>query len=197
LFVPAGSLYGRLRTREMAWFDIQPGSRFMTALSKATQLGWIDNLEKDMLPYQEWLSELLHWPSPKKFLKLGAELEDTGSHRRRHAEACQVRLENHSAFIVLGSEFDRQKDGIAEDGSSSPVRQFFRNHRPMLYTWQLGRLELRDSTGDLLPENVKYHSVWSNLKSREELLDLLQKRIPLLTPDRFRSVNCDLRRPSR
>ena len=216
LFVPAGSLYGGVRTREMAWFDIQPGSRFMTALRQATQLGWIDNLEKDMLPYQEWLSELLHWPSPKQFLKLGAGLKDVGSHSRRHAEACRVRLENHSAFIVLGSEFDAQ-DKIAEDGSSSPVRRFFRNHRPMLYTPQLGQLEVRDMTGeareplsqlldwffrrfnyqvmlggpfsreDLLPENLKYHSVWLNLKSREELLDLVQQAIPLLTPDRFQS----------
>jgi hypothetical protein len=212
LFMPAGWLYGRLRTANMGWYDVQPGGRFITALEQAVQLGWIEDLEKDMLPYQEWLSELLHWPSPKQFLRLGATLK-AGNRSRRHAEACQIRLENHSAFIVLGKEFEKTPQENAAERAPSQIRRFFRDHRPMIYMPKLGQLVVRNKTTreplsqlldwflhqfnchvmevgpfnyeDLLPRDVKYQSLWSNVKSRKELIDLLQQAIPLLTPDRF------------
>jgi len=203
----------------MGWYDVQPGGRFITALGKAVQLGWIADLEKDMLPYQEWLSELLHWPSPKQFLKLGATLKGSDSRSRRHAEACQIRLENHSAFIVLGKEFEKTPQENAAERAPSPVRRFFDAHRPMLYMPKLGQLVVRSNREtareplsqlldwflfqfnrhvmwvgpfnyeDLLPSDVKYESLWTNVKSRKELIDLFQQAIPLLTPDRFTGLS--------
>ena len=222
LFVPAGSLYGQLRTKDMTWYDVQPGARFMTALRKAVTLGWVDDLETGMLPYQEWLSELLCWPSPKKFLELGAGLDQSDKRQARHAEACRIRLENHSAFIVLGKEFEAGSENTAATPAPFSVREFFANHRPMVYTAKLGQLVVEgrsDSPTDalsrlldwflarfnyqvmrkgifgydeLLPDDVKYDSIWENIKSREELLALLQQAIPALTPDRFQSFDASL-----
>lgn len=219
LFVPAGDLYGSLRRDDMTWFEIQPGLRFMTALRQAVALGWVDDLEKDMLPYQEWLSELLRWPSPKKFLELGASLDDVGHRARRHAQACRIRLANHSALIVLGKEFE--DDPLPDPATLGPlsVRKFFRDHQPMIYTPKLGELRVKsssDSAGtplsqlldwffwqfnkhvmlmgafrytDLLPDDVKYDSIWPNIKSREELFQLFQQSVRGLTPDRFQDIH--------
>jgi len=217
LFMPAGWLYGRLRTDNMGWYDVHPGGRFITALNQAVQLGWVEDLERDMLPYQEWLCDLLRWPSPKQFLNLGATLkgDDDDDRSRRHAAACQIRLKEHSSFIVLGKEFEKTSKEDAAERTPLGIQHFFDRHRPMLYMPKLGELAVRNSGKsareplsqlldwflyrfnrrvmeegpfnyeDLLPTDVKYESLWTNVKSRKELIDLLQQAIPILTPGRF------------
>lgn len=220
LFVPAGNLYGQLRTEEITWYDIHPAFRFITALNQATKLEWIDNLEKDMLPYQEWVSELVHWPAPIQFLKLGSALKGDNPSLRRHAEACRIRLENPSAFLELGQHL--QQGYRPTDDSSSPAWKFFIDYLPMLYTPKTGQLFVRNYSftateplnlvlpwflsqfsyyvteegvvryEDLLPNEVRYETVWSNVKSREDFVALLQKGIPLFSPDRFAPLKVGL-----
>jgi hypothetical protein len=222
LFVPAGAVYGRLRTEDMQWFDLQPAARFMTALRQAATLGWVEDLEKGMLPYQEWLSELLHWPSPKHFLELGAALPETDRRQSRHARACRIRLENHSAFIVLGKEFEARSENPEEAPGLFSIRKFFADNRPMVYTPRLGRLIVEAEADsptealsrlldwffvrfnyqimrkgvfgyeELLPDDVQYDSIWRNIRSREELIATLQQAIPALTPDRFQAFDNSL-----
>ena len=218
LFVPAGALYRALRSEDSRWFDIQPAARFMTALNMAVSLGWVEDLDTGMLPYQEWLSELLHWPSPRKFLELGAALPATDPRQSRHAQACRIRLQNHSAFIVLGKEFDDPSQDPEQAPGPFSITKFLTEHWPMVYTQKFGRLLVEakadSATGplsrlldwffvrfnyqvmrkgvfsyeDLLPDDVQYDSIWTNIRSREELIATLQQAIPALTPDRFEPI---------
>jgi hypothetical protein len=208
LFVPAGALYGQLRGTDLSWPDIQPGYRFISIVRKASKLGWIEDLDRDMHSYQDEICRLLSWPAPGAFLELGANLQDGDSHSVRHREACQIRLTDHSAFLDFES---RVQNG-------DPAKRFWHVHHPMLYLPHWGELIVRrgETAGDslsqildwffvnfnwsvmrdgefsyedFLPEKVSYGETFNNVASRSELIELIHQAVPTLSRQRFQALH--------
>jgi hypothetical protein len=216
LFVPAGGLYHQLRGDHLNWSDIQPGYRFLLLVREAKKEDWIDNLDNEMLSYQEQMCRLLSWPLPRDFLTLGANLEDDDENARRHRDACRIRLTDHTAFLDFESrvEKDTSKDPQQKDGSAN---QFWTEHHPMIFLPRHGELIVRkgETAGDslryildwffanfnwsvmrsggfsyeeFLPEKLAYDDTFQNIATRCELVDLIQQAIPVLSPERFQEL---------
>jgi hypothetical protein len=208
LFVPAGAVYGPLRDGDLSWPDIQPGYRFMAIVREAKHLGWIEDLDREMLPYQEQICRLLSWPLPRKFLEIGAKIQDDDANSQRHRDACRIRLEDHSAFLDFESRV-QASDGLA--------KRFWREHHPMIYLPHWGELIVRkgESAGgplsqildwffvnfnwsvmrdggfsyeDFLPERVSYGETFNNIATRSDLMELVPQAVPTLSRERFREL---------
>jgi hypothetical protein len=107
LYVPCGAVYARLRTDQMSWADIHPGYRFERLLNNLDREDWVD-VPEEMPRLQRALSAGLSWPSPDRFLALGAEVNPLTPELARHAAACQARFYAKDRSIVTPwTELDR------------------------------------------------------------------------------------------
>ena len=218
LFVPAGRLYGQLRTETTIWADLQPGWRFTVAIDEAAKLGWIEDLERDIFSYQDQICSVLGWPSPREFLKIGASQSIDSPEARRHAQACSIRLKTPIAFIDLDREMNRADPPIASGEVRTPVGRFFVDHFPLVYRSDSGEMIVRNMSGgvneplhllivwflarfnewvmlrgtfkyqDLLPDRVEYGNVFGNVKTLEDFVNIIKTVHPIYTPERFELV---------
>ncbi|HEV2705541.1 MAG TPA: hypothetical protein VGV59_06425 [Pyrinomonadaceae bacterium] len=197
MFVPLGIIYGRLRPKGAAWFDLHPGCRFMVALDAVPKVGWVENLEHDLDHFQKAICRETGWPEPEQFLKLGAQLKHPEF--LAHRDACRLRLQHPSAHLDAGLKV------IEDDG-------FVEKHLPLTYLSTHGELAVRGTGAqalslimgfflpqlcraimlkpelnyqEMLPQHIQFEGLFANIKSTDDWLELIFKAIPSLRPSNF------------
>jgi hypothetical protein len=197
LFVPAGGVYGRLRPRITAWFDLQPGCRFLRAVDAIPKVGWVENLERDLESFQEAVCRDMGWTQPRRFLELGARLKHPEF--LAHRDACRLRLEHPSAHLDVGLE------AIEGDG-------FVARHLPLMYMSTRNELTISEEGAgafprimsyflpqlcraimlsrelnyhEMLPQHIEFEGLFSNIKSTNDWLELIFGAVPSLKPSNF------------
>jgi PAS domain-containing protein len=202
LFVPAGLVYGRLRTPGMGWHDIQPAMRFRRALEQVEKIGWIEDLESDISRFQDAVSDRLGWPRPDAFLRIGARLKGPAEHYSRHRHACELRQKRRAVFL--------QPDWDLPD-----VRTFLTRHLPIARLPGRRRLAVRGDLqtavgliinyfmaqycwdimvshevdpGAILSDQIAFGEHFNNVRNKDEMLAIIFDAVPQMRPTNFRHI---------
>jgi hypothetical protein len=197
LFTPIGVVYGRLRPKNLNWYDIHPGWRFMNTFAQLSAVGWLNDLS-DFVEFQTAICRRLRWPSPDKFIELGMQL--TNSNFLMHRDACLMRKQHPCPYLHLDTKRDAMERFIADHMpiyqraepdrltiASSNARESIRvilNFFLPQYCWQVmtrDRLNLEE----VLPKNLKVDTVFSNVSDKEALLDFIFGRVAAIAPRNF------------
>jgi hypothetical protein len=198
LFTPIGYYYSPLRTKDMEWYDIHPGHRFMRALIIIAEFNiWIE-AEQDIIDYQNDLCEIMKWIKPRVFLEEAIKIKESDiTFYNRHKNTCLFKLENNISFI----DFEKNNRLTMMDAH---WLTFMEKNSPNLIINDV--LQLGNNVDDILKflyhyflttftesimfdDNLNYDDMIPHnmtlKQNREELLNLLITRIPEFTPDKF------------
>jgi hypothetical protein len=203
LFTPVGPVYGRLRFGGTTWNDINPAMRYARALQVVESVGWIDDLATELKPFQNEVCQFFGWPTPDQCLRLGATIEAHLPVWERHRDACELRLRNPLAFLIIErSHFyddflDRHLpvfyhanvgEVVIRSWKESESIELLINYFLSKWCWNLMIEGARDYA-TMLPPRLRFDRLnYPELKTPSDFLKRLLHDNPWMEPSRFAST---------
>ena len=199
LFTPIGPLYGRLRRTEDHFETLNPADRLLAGIGASFELGFIENITTQLQAYQTAVCKILGWRTPDDFLRVGASLSPKIEFWRAHRDACELRLSQSAAFLVVND-------------AELLVQDYITKHWPLTYSPNIDTTLVRpghsaiQSIVDfflpewgtaimlsgipkyraLLPTNFPYAEYFANVQDESQFLEIFRRDNLWLHESRFR-----------
>ena len=99
LFAPLDPIWSAEWSRHLLWEDIHPAYRFIQSARLTAEIGLLES-DQDFESFQNKISELLGWPTPRKIMSdlLPILAKSASVYDRFACECFRIRLQNPNAF---------------------------------------------------------------------------------------------------